>query len=98
MPLIGAHMLTPFINRLTIAVHARSRAKRIESGQPKAARFAMPMRGDDNASHDGAYLASGYFFDKTAWVIGTEYDNPISAPWAIRPNRSGGRCMSIVCT
>ncbi|WP_244272934.1 hypothetical protein [Burkholderia lata] len=77
MPLIGSHMLTPFINRLTIAVHARSRAKRIESGQPKVARFAMPMR-DDKASHDGAYLASSYF-DQDSLVIGTEYDNPISA-------------------
>ncbi|AYQ37726.1 hypothetical protein CVS37_06100 [Burkholderia lata] len=91
-------MPTPFINRLTIAVHARSRAKRIESGQPKVARFAMPMRGDDNASHDGACLASSYFFDQDNLVIGTEYDNPISARWAMRPNRSGGRCISIVCT
>ncbi|OXJ16046.1 hypothetical protein CFB39_05510 [Burkholderia sp. AU6039] len=78
-------------------MHARSRAKRIESGQPKAARFAMPMRGDDKASHDGAYLASSYF-DQDSLVIGTEYDNPISARWAMRPYRSGGRCMSIVCT
>ncbi|MBA9840298.1 hypothetical protein D7S91_26775 [Burkholderia contaminans] len=90
-------MLTPFINRLTIAVHVRSRAKRIESGQPKAARFAMPMRGDNKASHDGAYLASSYF-DQDSLVIGTEYDNPISARWAMRPYRSGGRRMSIVCT
>ncbi|AFJ85343.1 hypothetical protein MYA_0976 [Burkholderia sp. KJ006] len=28
-------MLTPFINRLTIAAHVKRRAKRIESGQPK---------------------------------------------------------------
>jgi hypothetical protein len=25
------------------------------------ARFAMPMRGNDKASHDGAYLASNNF-------------------------------------
>jgi hypothetical protein len=59
-------MLTPFINRLTIAAHAISRVKRIESGQPEVARFAMPMRGNDKASHDGAYLASSYFLVKTA--------------------------------
>ncbi|RBJ76412.1 hypothetical protein C3L29_031945, partial [Pseudomonas sp. MWU12-2534b] len=81
----------------TIAVHVRLRAKRIESGQPKAARFAMPIRGDHNASHDGAYLASSYF-DQDSLVIGTEYDNPISARRATRPYRPGGRCMSIVCT
>ncbi|ODN62846.1 hypothetical protein BA763_24520 [Burkholderia cenocepacia] len=61
VPLIGSHMLTPFINRLTIAAHVKVTCKRIESGQPKVARFAMPMRGNDTASHDGAYLASSYF-------------------------------------
>ncbi|MBJ9589370.1 hypothetical protein [Burkholderia seminalis] len=64
MPLIGSHILTPFINRLTIAAHVRVRAKRIESGQPEAARFAMPMLGNDKASHDGAYLASSYFWSR----------------------------------
>jgi hypothetical protein len=57
----------------------------------------MPMRGNDKASHDGAYLASSYFAQDSL-VIGTEYDKPVSAPMAMRPNRSGGRCRSIICT
>jgi len=49
----------------------------------------MPMRGNDRASHDGAYLASSYFLIKTAYfVIGAEYDKPIAAQMGERPNRS----------
>ncbi|WP_321821541.1 MULTISPECIES: hypothetical protein [unclassified Burkholderia] len=87
MPLLGSHMLTPFINRLTIAVHAKSRAK----GSNRVSRSGSIRHADTRrrqASHDGAHLASSYFFDQDSLVIGAEYDKPIAARMSERSNRS----------
>jgi len=80
-------MLTPFINRLTIAAHAKSRAK----GSNRVSRSGSIRHADARrrpASHDGAHLASSYFFDQDSLVIGAEYDKPIAARMGERSNRS----------
>ncbi|WP_230958527.1 hypothetical protein [Burkholderia territorii] len=65
MPLLGSHMPTPFINRLTIAAHAKSRAK----GSNRVSRSGSIRHADARqqpASHDGACFASSYFLVTTA--------------------------------
>ncbi|WP_196798812.1 hypothetical protein [Burkholderia diffusa] len=87
MPLLGSHMPTPFINRLTIAAHAKSRAK----GSNRVSRSGSIRQADARrrpASHDGAYLASSHFFGHDGIVIGAEYDKPVAAQTGERPNRS----------